>query len=169
MFLKLTMKREYEENGQLINIVYDASGMAKLLRDSASKIKQAEAMFRQNEVRYRVYFSYVNDIMFSLDRQLICLFVSPNIERVMGYIPEELIGKSFVDTNLVHPDDFQEAIENAQYAMTGGILSSAVLRLITKDGSNILAEMSAFPLKRDGKLEEVVYVARDISRHVECS
>jgi PAS domain S-box-containing protein len=161
------MKKDSEKREPLINILHDTSRMTGLLRDSVSKLKQAEVMLRSNEERYRVYFNHVNDIMFSLDRQLLCRFVTPNVERIMGYIPEELIGKSFADTHLVHPDDFQEAIENAQYAMTGGVLRSAVLRLFTKDGVCKLAEMSAFPIKQNGQTEEVVYIARDITGRVE--
>lgn len=160
------MKDNFEYKEPLSTTLHDWEGLTRLFRDQASLMKKAEYFSRTSEERYRIYFSQVNEIMFSLDRQLVCRFVSPNVERVIGYLPEELIGKSFVDTKLVHPEDIQEAIENAQSAFTGGILRSAVLRLITRDGVCILAEMSAFRIERNGQTEEVVYMARDISGRV---
>ncbi len=59
---------------------------------------------RQQE-RFRLLVQSSPDIITVLDSQGTILYQSPSIERVLGYRPEERIGRNLLDSPLLHPDD----------------------------------------------------------------
>jgi PAS domain S-box-containing protein len=152
---------------RLLEVLDEARELISEFADTTSKSKMAEDALRESEERYRLHFSRANDIMFSFNRQLIFLSVSPNVERVLGYKPEELIGRPFAETNLLHPDDIHEAVENAQHVLAGGVTLSSIFQFISKDGTSVFGEVSGIPLVRDGRVVEVINVARDITKRIE--
>jgi diguanylate cyclase (GGDEF)-like protein/PAS domain S-box-containing protein len=86
------------------------------------KKEEAEAQMSLSEDRFRSLIQDSSDITLVMDEIGYCTFVSPASEALLGYLPEELIGK--MATDLVHPDDegrvrdrlgadFQEAFGSA--------------------------------------------------------
>lgn len=104
--------------------------------------------------------------MFTLDRQLTIRSVSSNSERVLGYKPEELAGKTIAEANLLHADDMQEAIDNTQRVLAGEVSPSSIFRFMTPNGDIVIGEVSSIPLHRDGQIVEVITVARDITTRI---
>ncbi|MBA3276844.1 MAG: PAS domain S-box protein, partial [Chloroflexia bacterium] len=58
---------------------------------------------RRSEARFRALVQQAADIIIVLDADGTRKYISPSVERVLGYRPEELIGGSLSD--LRHPDD----------------------------------------------------------------
>jgi PAS domain S-box-containing protein len=147
-------------------VLAEAKDLVAEFADEAYKSKAAEEALRESEERYRIHFSLTNDVMFSFDRQLTVLSVSSNVERVLGYKPEELIGKTIAEANLLHADDMQEAVDNAQHVLAGGVSLSSIFQFVTKNGDIVIGEVSGIPLSRDGQVVEVINVARDITKRI---
>jgi PAS domain S-box-containing protein len=57
-------------------------------------LQKVQDLERENQ-RYRRLIENLNDVLYVLDRDATITYVSPNIERVAGYSPEELIGRSY--------------------------------------------------------------------------
>ena len=113
---------------------------------------------------FRIHFSVSNDVMFSYDHQFTLKYISPNVERLLGYKPEELIGSNFYDLlNILDPLDHEEALDNALHVLSGNTVLYSIYRFITKDGSKKLGEVSGVPLTRNGKVVAVISVAREIT------
>ena len=96
------MKDENRSVGRLLDVLAEAKDLVAEFADEAYKSRAAEVALRESEERYRIHFSLTNDVMFSFDRQLTILSVSSNVERVLGYKPEELTGKPLAEANLLH-------------------------------------------------------------------
>jgi PAS domain S-box-containing protein len=160
------MNDEHRSVGRLLEVLAEAKDLVAEFAEDACKSKAAEEALRASEERYRLHFSLANDVMFSFNQQLIILSVSPNVERVLGYQPGELIGKPFPETNLLHPDDMHEAEENARHVLAGGVTLASIFQFVTKGGDIIFGEVSGIPLTRDGKVIEVINVARDITKRI---
>lgn len=81
--------------------------------------KEAEKRLMETEDKYHIHFLLSDDVMFSWDNQFRITGVSPNLERVLGHKPEELVGKSFDEVEVIHPGDKVEAIEKAMLLLSG--------------------------------------------------
>ncbi len=160
------MKDENRSVGRLLEVLAEAKDLVTEFADEASRSRAAEATLRESEERYRMHFSLTNDVMFSLDRQLTIRNVSSNVERVLGYKPEELTGKIITEANLLHADDLQEALDKAQHVLAGEVSLSSISRFVTKNGETVIGEVSSIPLSRDGQVVEVITVARDITKRM---
>ncbi len=160
------MKEENRSVGRLLEVLAEAKDLVTEFADEASRSRAAEVTLRESEERYRIHFSLTSDVMFSLDRQLTILNVSPNVEQVLGYKPEELTGKTITEANLLHTDDLQEALDKAQHVLAGEVSLSSIFRFATKNGETLIGEVSSIPLSRDGQVVEVITVARDITKRI---
>ena len=137
------------------------------LKKEIQERKQAEEALRESTEKYRIHFSLTNDVMFSYDNQFRVLSVSPNVERVLGYKPEELVGKTFQEANVLHPDSMDKAFQNALHVLSGETIYSSIYEFITKDGTRKFGEVSGVPLIREGQVVGVISVARDVTERIE--
>jgi PAS domain S-box-containing protein len=160
------MKDENGSVGRLLDVLAEAKELVAGFADEANKSKVAEEALRESEERYRIHFSLANDVMFSFDRQLTILSVSSNVERVLGYKPEELTGKTIEESNLLYADDAKEVVDKAQHVLAGEVSLSSIFRFVTKSGDIVICEVSGIPLSRDGQVIEVINVARDITKRI---
>jgi PAS domain S-box-containing protein len=139
----------------------------ELLTREFEEYKRIEAALHENEEKYRIHFSLSNDVMFHWDNQFRIKGVSPNIERILGYRPDEIVGKQFHELNVLDPADLEEALENAMHLLSGNKISSSIFRFIAKDGTSKFGELNEVPIMRDGKVVEVISVAREITERIE--
>ncbi len=70
-----------------------------------SERKEAERALRRSEERFRAFVESTLDIYHVLGPDHRIRYISPSVERVLGYAPEELIGSDGSD--LLHPDDLE--------------------------------------------------------------
>ncbi len=125
--------------------------------------KRAEEMLQASEERHRAYFENVSDIICSVDTELRFLDVSPSVERVLGYKPEELAGRRFTDIGFLTPDSLSAAVSQVSRSLAGEYAGSVELQFITRDGRTKFLELHGVPLFRGGKLTALVGIARDIT------
>jgi PAS domain S-box-containing protein len=87
--------RSIIENGTL-------TGRAGILHDITDQ-KIADGKLRKSEEQYRKLVETINDVIFEIDNEGTIKYISPVIEKIIGYKPVELIGKNVAD--FMHPDD----------------------------------------------------------------
>lgn len=113
---------DYIKKGKLTRLIPAIERELKEARRSRTR-RKAEQALQENQDRFRSLIENALDIITVVGTDGKIRYESPSIERVLGYKPEELIGKSIWD--YVHPEDiksiintFSKAIQNPAIAIS---------------------------------------------------
>lgn len=121
----------------------------------------ADSAARQSEARFRTLVQNSSDLIAVVDLDSKIRYQSPSVERALGYRPEDLDGKRFVE--LVHPDDVPRVVALVnETAARPGSSAPAEWRLRRHDGQSFFAEVVGTNLLSDPTIEGVVLTIRDI-------
>jgi PAS domain S-box-containing protein len=154
--------RELKENHTAtLNLLDD-------LKEEIEARRKSEDALRESEEKYRIMTENSSDIIWHLDANFICDYISPADERLRGFKQEEVVGKTL--WSILKPEGIEllrkinaERIENEKE----GIKSSKSiyeLEQICKDGSTVWTEASSTPhYNENGEIIGYHGVTRDIS------
>ncbi|CAN5337597.1 hypothetical protein BH20GEM2_BH20GEM2_12220 [soil metagenome] len=125
---------------------------------------EAEAALRESEERFRTLVEMARDAILTLDEQSVLHFANPAAERIFGYPPEELVGRSL--TELI-PARFRTAHRAGieRYLRTGERRipwDGVELVGLHRDGSEIPLEVSFTEFTRSDR-RFFIGTLRDIS------
>ncbi|HPQ70360.1 MAG TPA: PAS domain S-box protein [bacterium] len=127
-----------------------------------SERKQAEAALRESEKRFRLLVQNSNDIIQIMDPLGVASYISDQVTRILGYAPEELVGKQLFD--MVHPDDQAAALNIISEGLPHlGAVGEAEYRFRHKDGSWVYLEAIGCNLLADPAVGGIVLNIRDVS------
>jgi PAS domain S-box-containing protein len=152
-----------QEEAELLQELADgvAHGMTSLR--ARARREQLDGELRNSEKRYRLHFEHVSDVIYSLDRQLRIRTISPSVRTLLGYAPEELIGKPFTELGLVSGESLDAAAADIGSVLKGEAISSSVHEFVAKDGTRRFVELSGAPVIDGEELSGVICVARDVT------
>lgn len=86
------------------------------------------------QARYRMLAENALDVVYQTDVSACCLWISPSVEAVLGWRPDDLVGRKM--TKIVHPDDLAQADARRRQGLAEGATSGRVeLRFLCKDGT----------------------------------
>src|SRR5215207_7575131 len=143
----------HDDRGALVAIIGVSTDITGL--------KQAEQL-RRSEERFRSLVQNASDIILVMKADQTVQYVSPAVERILGYKPEEVVGTD--NFGVVHPDDVARAQKRVTEAVSNpGSTSSMELRLRHKDGSWCHVESRCTSLLDDPAVGGIVFNSRDVT------
>jgi PAS domain S-box-containing protein len=124
--------------------------------------KLVEAALEASEKRFRTWIENSSDVVSVIDAAGVIQYESPSVKRLLGYNPEELLGKNAFD--FVHPEDqagmlaaFAENTQNPKSTV------SAEFRFLCRDGSwRFLEGISRAYVDEHGEVVGLIH-SRDIT------
>jgi len=143
----------------------EVSGYLAIASD-ITEVRAAQEQLRHAEHRFRALIQGSNDIVLMLSPAGEMLYISPAVERTLGYPPEEIIGKDLFQ--FVHPEDVSATrISFGNTLSASGFAVPLQLRMRAVDGWYHWIEVLANNLVHDPDLRAVVLNARDITERRE--
>jgi PAS domain S-box-containing protein len=129
---------------------------------------RAERALRESEARYRLLADNVSDVIWTMDMEGRFTYVSPSVQDLRGYTPEEVLRQPVVEavcpgSRGVLEDAMNEARAYAPGSSANDVISVEIEQP-RKDGSTVWTEASARLLLDDiGQPSGIIGVSRDIS------
>lgn len=136
------------------------------VRAERAKIQKA---LKESEAQFRLLAENASDMISRHSRRGHFLYVSPACKTILGFAPDELIGKSSLD--FIHPEDLKEFFRIVTRRPTASTTFTIAYRARHKDGHYIWLETSARIIADEAAaaVMEIQAASRDITerKHAE--
>ncbi len=122
----------------------------------------AEMELQKREERFRRLIENGSDLIAQISVEGLITYISPSVERLLGYDPEALVGRLAVE--FIHPDDVGIMVEGQREVFSRpGSTSTTEFRMMHRDGSWRVMEGVARTVSQDCADDGLVATARDIT------
>ncbi|HEU0265036.1 MAG TPA: PAS domain S-box protein [Geobacterales bacterium] len=143
------------ENGEVV-------GSRDIMRDISER-KRGEDALRRSEERFRSLIENALDIVTILKVDGTILYEGPSVERIVGYLPEELVGHNIFQ--LIHRDDCTQLAEKLARIVDQGVgaTNNVEFRFQHKDGHWLTLEAIGIHSTNDDGSPVIIAYSRDIT------
>jgi len=144
-----------------------ASAVKRAVEEASerTRLRETESELARREKYFRKLTENSLDVLLIINREGIYTYLSPSIERTLGWKPNELLGQHFLSK--IHPDDSQRTMEVFQYLVDHPQDSARLeCRKQHKNGTWVHLESFARNEFDDPDIAGIVAHSRDITDRV---
>ncbi|MCX6278822.1 MAG: PAS domain S-box protein [Bacteroidetes bacterium] len=151
----------------------DNENLEEIIKQRTEELQKAlilheitEETLKASEERFRLIVKNSSDILVVINPDGIQRYISPAVERITGYSPNDLIQKSIAD--VIHPDDLPEVMRVwAEGIGNPGRLLKVQYRHIHKTKQWVYVEAVGQSFVDEPSVQGVITSVRDISERLE--
>ena len=126
-----------------------------------SEMLSAEVHRRRGEARFASLVRHASDLITVLQTDTTVTYQSPSIERILGYVPDDLLGQRFDRLAIV--GDRERLAQSVASAAAGERVPSLECSLVNQDGETRQFEILFTNLIDDEHVGGILLNARDVS------
>ncbi|MHB0977189.1 MAG: PAS domain S-box protein [Candidatus Aquicultorales bacterium] len=129
-------------------------------------LEASERELKESQARYRSLVETTNDWVWEIDRNAVYTYSSPQVRELLGYAPEEMLGKTPFD---FMPPEESDRLKAVFEEITSGLRPFRLLQNenIRKDGRRVVLETSGVPVfDREGNYAGYRGIDRDITDRI---
>ncbi|WP_282020558.1 diguanylate cyclase domain-containing protein [Planomicrobium okeanokoites] len=144
-----------------IKIQEVTTGFYVILKDMR-ELDQMVELYMESEKNFRIIAENANDVIILINHRKEYLYISPSLEDIFGYSPEEYEDKE--PFHNVHPEDLDKLYGTLSAAIRSGDICKMRVRVGHRDGHWIWSELHGTPVfENDGNYSHMVMIVRDVS------
>jgi PAS domain S-box-containing protein len=136
-------------------------GQAFERRNHERELRERNERLEREKKRFEGIAETSFDILFRIGTDGKFTNVSPAVERVLGYAPEELEGYPFAE--FIAPGSVDDALAAYETVAGGGSVEAVDLDFRDADGETVIIEVNAAPIEDAGETVGVQGVGRDVT------
>ncbi len=149
-------------------VVVDPDGKTKYFQGSMEDITErryADEALRESKERYRLLYEYAGNAIFTYDLSFKLIDVNKIACDFTGKRREDLIGRSFLELDIVHPDDAAKIKKDNEQLISGAKSRVVVSKLRFKhaEGRYSIMEVTGTAIYKEGKIVAITNVCRDVT------
>lgn len=160
----------YSEGGQttwitmrVTRFAFEGRGFLVLTKEDITARQRAQQMLRDSEQRFRQWAETSSDMICRHAPDGTMVYVSPASRTILGYDPDELIGRMPYD--YFHPDDVDRIRQSHDRVLGPGPTEAIAYRFRRADGQYQWVESTSLGLTDDsGAVVEIHTATRDIQQ-----
>jgi len=131
------------------------------LQDEIEQRESAEIKLMASREEYRDLVENISEVIYTFDENFVVTYVSPTIESLLGYPPEQVIGQPFA--KFIHPDDLDQARDNIQKLMSSVSSGFNEYRILNTSGKILWVRASSTPIMEEDRIIGFRGVLTDIT------
>jgi len=140
-------------------VIDDAKPSQEPAGELRDRVAELERLVADRE-RFRVFFEHAPDAVYLNDAQGVFIDGNPAAEKLIGYPREDIVGSSFLDLQLLPPEELPAAASLLARNLRGENTGPDEFHLLRRDGTPVPVEIITFPVQlEDGMM--VVGFARE--------
>ena len=149
----------YTRNVYHYDEIVGISGLAVDL----TEIKKARAALQESEEKFRTMIERSSEMITIIDQAGIIQYQSQSSERIVGYKPDEIMGKDLLE--FIHPDDSKNVIRTFSDTLKSNKLHFVIeYRFRHKDGSWRYLESTGTNMANNRLIRGVIINTRDVTQ-----
>ncbi len=137
-------------------------GVLNIVRNITEQ-KQAEDAIRESEEKFRMIFENANDAIFYINKRGTVIDANDTAFDLLGHETEKTIGQSLAELEYLETDDLHKMLKVFNAAIAGKTIPMHELELKHKDGTSVFIEANSRAIERNGEIEGLVVIIRDIT------
>lgn len=149
----------------IVNFIFDGQGNpvgSVVSGRDVSERRQAEEALREREYRLRQITNSIQDVVLLLDQKAVIQYITPSVQQVLGFSPEELMGQRV--STFINPEDWGRLRRDGLRAIQGRRAYKVEYECRHKEGHLVWIEgLVNFVWDESEALQGIVIGMRDIS------
>lgn len=140
--------------------------LAAVLAGQLRNRQRFEAILRERDARHRLIDANIGDVVVLLDEHGVVNFMSESVETVLGFTPEEMVGRVYAD--MLHPDDVAGVRAMGRRLVHAKEGLRAEFRMERADATIVWLEANFRYTRQNGRPgNHIVSTLRDVTRRKE--
>jgi PAS domain S-box-containing protein len=146
----------------LLFIVFGFSFAYRTFKDDLDSATEREERIKKSEERYRNLVENISEAVCEIDEEGRFTYISPKIRVLLGYAPEEMIGRSFTEFS---SGNLAPAMPGSWEKHTMPREPFALLEYTCRhrDGNEVILQINGTPVVKDGAFRGFRIVCRDVT------
>lgn len=154
---------DLDDKHQLASAFLISENRAGVIFENITDRVKAEQELKHREEKYRHIFENIQDIYIETRLDGIVLIVSPSVQKILGYAPEELEGTNIA---VMYANPYLRA-QVIQELLQNKVIRNVEIEGVAKDGARKILSLNGQLMTEDDGSQRIIGMIRDVTQYLD--